>query len=90
MSLPRISLMTLSSSVNIFSTFGYDSATGLINIMMLMSLEVVNIGNDFCLTTFSSLFNKKVNLNNSIFSILVCGFGRKIQESADILECEDE
>ncbi len=62
MSMARIYKTSLSSLLSSFTTFGSVSLTGLISIITLISLEVVSIGNDFCFTTFSSLFRKKVNL----------------------------
>ena len=63
MSTFKSSITSFSSSVKTFSTFCSVSATGLIKVMILKSREDVSIGKDFCLTTFSSLLRRKVNLN---------------------------
>lgn len=75
MSTLKMEMTSLSSSVNTFSTFCSVSTMGLINVIMLMSLEEVSMGKDFCLRTFSSLLSKKVNLrykiNDYLLAVLV-------------------
>ena len=56
---------------------------------MLISLEEVSMGKDFCLRTFSSLLRRNVNLNQ-ILLILICGFRGKVEEPSNVLECENE
>jgi len=62
MSTDKTSRTYFSSSVSWTSTLVSVSLTGLIKVMIFMRREVVKRGKDFCLTTFYSLFNKKVNL----------------------------